>query len=218
MKLLIDSREKSRIGQAEKLCMDKGIEFDVRQLPSNDYIFFDGNKSVGFEFKEIKDFVSSISDGKIFRQVSESDTDYTFVVVSTYRGLDNALFIHNQFHKQQLYSVDGAIARLNLLCNGVWFEQTPVFSKCFNLMLLQAEKCFNNKHYSSKMEFGVQFENTAINYLSSVKGISSKTAMNICMNLNLNNLKDLLQLNKEDLLSFKGIGDKTADKIMEAIK
>ena len=61
MKLLIDSREKSRIGQAEKLCKDKGIVYDVRRLNSNDYIFFDGNKSVGFEFKEIRDFVSSIS-------------------------------------------------------------------------------------------------------------------------------------------------------------
>lgn len=218
MKVLIDSREKSRIKEAERLCKEKGINYDVRRLNSNDYIFFDGNKSVGFEFKEIKDFVSSVANGKIFRQVTESDTDYTFVMVSNYRDLGKALFRHNLFVKKQLYGVDGAIARLNLLCNGVWIEETPVFSKCFDKLLLQAEKCFNTKHYSSKMEFGVQFENTVINYLSSVKGVSSKTAMNICMNLNLNNLEDLLQVNKEDLLSFKGIGDKTADKILEALR
>ena len=218
MKLLIDSREKNRIGQAEKLCKEKGIDFDVRKLPSNDYIFMDGDKSVGFEFKEIKDFVGSVANGKIFRQVSESDTDYTFVIVSTYRGLDNALFIHNQFHKQQLYSVDGAIARLNLLCDGVWFEQTPVFSKCFNLMLLQAEKCFNQKHYSSKMEVRKTGDSAVINYLSSIKGVSNITALRICGNLGLQTLEDLLKIDKESLVSIDGIGSKTADKIMEAIK
>ena len=218
MKLLIDSREKSRIEQAKKLCREKGIDFDVRQLTSNDYIFFDGNKSVGFEFKEIKDFVGSISNGKIFRQVSESETDYTFVIVSTYRGLDNALFIHNQFHKQQMYSVDGAIARLNLLCDGVWFEETPVFSKCFTKMVLQAEKCFNTKHYSSKMEVRKTGDSAVINYLSSIKGVSNITALRICGNLGLRTLEDLLQVNKESLVNIDGIGDKTANKIMEAIK
>lgn len=218
MKLLIDSREKSRIEQAEKLCKEKGIEYDVRRLNSNDYVFFDGDKSVGFEFKEIKDFVSSISNGKIFRQVTESGTDYTFVIVSRYRGLDNALFIHNHFNKQQMYNVDGAIARLNLLCDGVWFEETPVFSKCFDKMLLQAEKCFNNKHYSSKMEVRKTGDSAVINYLSSIKGVSNITALRICGNLGLVTLEDLLQVNKESLVSIDGIGDKTADKIMEALK
>lgn len=218
VKVLIDSREKSRIKLAEDICKDKGIDFDVRQLTSNDYIFFNENKTVGFEFKEIRDFVGSISDGKIFRQIVESDTDYTFVIISDYRNLEKALFVHNTYSKKPMHSVVGAIARLNTLCDGVWIENTPIFTNCFNKMFVQASKCFNTKHYSSRMEFGVQFENTAINYLSSVKGVSSKTAMNICMNLNLNNLEDLLQLNKKDLLSFKGIGDKTADKIMEALK
>lgn len=218
MKLIIDSREKSRIKQAKDICKEKGIEFDVRKLNSNDYIFFDGKKSVGFEFKEIKDFVSSISNGKIFRQVSESDTDYTFVIVSTYRSLDNALFIHNQFHKQQMYSVDGAIARLNLLCDGVWFEQTPVFTKCFNLMLLQAEKCFNQKHYSSKMEVRKTGDSAVINFLSSVKGVSNITALRICGNLNLQTLEDLLSVDKESLVSIDGIGSKTADKVLEALR
>lgn len=218
MKCIIDSREKDRIKQAEKLCKEKGIDYDVRRLNSNDYIFFDGNKSVGFEFKEIKDFVASVANGKIFRQVTESDTDFTFVIVSSYRDLSQALFKHNLFSKQQMYGVDGAIARLNLLCNGVWVENSPVFKKCFDKMVLQAEKCFNTKHYSSKMEVRKTDNSAVVNYLTSIKGVSNKTALNICSNLKLTTLEDLLRVNKEMLVSIDGIGSKTADKIMEAIK
>lgn len=218
MKVLIDSREKGRIKQAEELCKEKGIEYDVRRLTSNDYIFFDGNKSVGFEFKEINDFIGSVGNGKIFRQISESDADFTFVMVSDYRNLGQALFRHNLFVKQQMYSVDGAIARLNLLCDGVWLEETPVFSKCFNKMIKQAEKCFNQKKYSSKMEVRKTGDSAVINYLSTIKGVSNVTALRICSNLNLNNLEDLLTVNKDSLIAIDGIGSKTADKIMGAIK
>lgn len=218
MKLLVDSRERQRIKQAEEICKEKGIDFDVRQLTSNDYIFFDGNKSVGFEFKEIRDFVASISDGKIFRQVTESDTDYTFVIISDYRNLDNALFVHNTYSKKPLYSVVGAIARLNTLCDGVWIENTPIFTNCFNKMLVQSTKCFNTKHYSSKMEVRKTDNDAVVNYLSSIKGVSNVTALRICGNLNLKTLEDLLILDKESLVAIDGIGSKTADKIMEAIK
>lgn len=218
MKLLIDSRERQRIKQAEDICKEKGIDFDVRQLTSNDYIFMSGNKSVGFEFKEIKDFVSSVSNGKIFRQVTESDTDYTFVMISSYRDLSNALFVHNTYAKKPMHSVVGAIARLNTLCDGVWIENTPIFTNCFNKMMVQAEKCFNTKHYSSKMEVRKTGDSAVINYLFSIKGVSNITALRICGNLGLRTLEDLLEVNKESLVSIDGIGGKTADKIMEALK
>ncbi len=218
MKLLIDSREKSRIEQAKELCEEKGIDFEVKQLSSNDYIFLEDNKSVGFEFKEIKDFVGSVANGKIFRQISESDTDFTFVIVSSFRDLSQALFKHNLFTKQQMYSVDGPIARLNLLCDGVWLEDSPVFRKCFDKMVVQAEKCFNTKHYSSKMEVKKTGDSAVINYLSSIKGVSNVTALRICGNLNLRTLEDLLEIDKDSLVSIDGIGAKTADKIMEAMK
>lgn len=218
MKLLIDSREKSRIKQAENICKENGIEYDVRKLDSNDYIFMQGDKSVGFEFKEIKDFVSSISDGKIFRQVTESDTDFTFVIISDYRNLEKALFVHNTFSKKPMHSVVGAIARLNTLCDGVWVENTPIFTNCFRKMRVQAEKCFNTKHYSSKMEVKKTGDSAVINYLSSIKGVSNITALRICGNLGLRTLEDLLAVNKEKLVSIDGIGSKTADKIMGALK
>ena len=218
MKVLIDSREKSRIKQAEEICREKGIECDVRKLDSNDYIFIEGDKSVGFEFKEIDDFVSSISNGKIFRQVSESETTFTFVMVSNYRNLPEALFKHNLFVKKEMYGVDGAIARLNLLCNGVWIHETPVFSICFDKMLLQAKKCFSTKNYTSKMEVRKTGDSAVINYLSSIKGVSNIIALRICGIFGIRTLEDLLKLNKDSLMSIDGIGDKTADKIMEAIK
>lgn len=218
MKLLIDSREKTRIKQAEDISKDKGIDFDVRRLSSNDYIFIQDNKTVGFEFKEIRDFVSSVANGKIFRQITESETDYTFVIISDYRNLDNALFVHNTYAKKPLYSVVGAIARLNTLCDGVWIENTPIFTNCFNKMMVQANKCFNTKHYSSKMEVRKTGDSAVINYLSSIKGVSNITALRICGNLNIKTLDDLLKVDKESLVSIDGIGSKTADKIMEALK
>ena len=218
MKVLIDSREKSRIKQAEEICREKDIEYDVRKLDSNDYIFMKGNKSVGFEFKEIDDFVGSVGNGKIFRQISESETDFSFVMISGYSNLPEALFKYNFFSEHQMYSVDGAIARLNLLCNGVWIHETPVFSICFDKMLLQAEKCFNSKRYFSKMEVRKTGDSAVINYLSSIKGVSNIIALRICGIFGIRTLEDLLKLNKDSLMSIDGIGEKTADKIMEAIR
>lgn len=218
MKLLVDSRERQRIKQAEDICKEKDIEFDVRQLPSNDYVFMSGNKSVGFEFKEIKDFVASVANGKIFRQVTESETDYTFVIISDYRNLEKALFVHNTYAKKPMHSVVGAIARLNTLCDSVCIENTPIFTNCFRKMMVQAEKCFTTKHYSSKMEVRKTGDSAVINYLSSIKGVSNITALRVCGNLGLQTLEDLLTVDKDSLVAIDGIGSKTADKIMEALK
>lgn len=60
LKVTIDSREKSRINTAVEYFKKKGLDCEIKQLKSNDYVFTDGIKTVGFEFKEINDFVTSI--------------------------------------------------------------------------------------------------------------------------------------------------------------
>ena len=216
LKVTIDSREKSRINTAVEYFKKNGLECEIKQLKSNDYVFADGIKTVGFEFKEINDFVASIGNGKIFRQIVESDTDFTFVVVQGFKDLSNALFKYNHFSNNKLYDVSGAIARLNLLCDGVWVVESVVFQKSLDKMVVQADKCFNLKEYS-KMGDLKKVDNPVVNFLSSIKGVNLKTSKLICGELKLNCLNDLLKVSKDDLISIKGIGDNKSELILKAI-
>lgn len=217
MKVEIDSREKSRINTAVEYFKKKGLECEIKQLNSNDYVFTDGIKTVGFEFKEIDDFVTSIGNGKIFRQIAESDTDFTFVVVQGFNDLSSALFKYNYFSNNKLYDVTAAIARLNLLCDGVWVVESVVFQKSLNNMFVQADKCFNLKEYT-KMGDLKKVDDPVVNYLNSIKGVNLKTSKLICGELKLNSLKDLLKVSKDDLISIKGIGENKSELILKAIK
>ena len=60
--LKVDIREPTSVFS---VLIDRQIEFDTEQLPVGDFVFED----ICIERKEIKDFLSSLSDGRLLVQI-----------------------------------------------------------------------------------------------------------------------------------------------------
>ena len=219
MKLYIDSREKERIAVAEEWGNASGLNPEVIQLDTGDYVFVDKDKSCAFEYKRIADFIQSVVNGKVFRQVSEMRQSYSheFVFISEFWRVELALKEHNEHAKKTMYlkNVYAAIARLNTISHVIVMDSYNI-EKDLEFMQIQATKCFNEKNYGV-FEDKKKEENPAVNYISCIKGVGLKKAKALCNEFNCTSLIHLLGLTKRMVVKVDGIGDKTADKIMEAI-
>lgn len=220
MFLKIDSREKDRIPIAKQWAKQNKIEYEVKELSNSDYIFVEDDKTVGFEYKRIDDFIQSVKDGRIFRQIQEMDNTFNFVFISGFKDYENYLYRFNNITNQKIYKNDliGAISRLNTMCDAVLVQWNYNVPEDLLFMKKQAEKCFNtNVHYGVFSDMK-KTSNPAVNYLASIKKVSYKKAIRICNEFNFNSLIDLLALTPSALCEVDGIGEKTAEEIMKAIR
>lgn len=219
MFVAIDSREKQRKYDAYSFYknnkhIDKAY---IGTLPTGDYIFYDNPKKVEhgvvFEYKTIEDFVKSIIDNRVFNQSIDQNQQFLYhyvIIVGTDQQLDD-LLSQMEFNEDNYY---GAIDRLSTYTN---VRQAPTQERAFKIMLNTSRKCLDGKTIFKK--FPKSFGNPASRYLCyCVDDIGDETSTLIVNALKLQNLNDLMHLNKEKLIDIKGIGDKTADKILKAIK
>ena len=156
----------------------------------------------------------------MFNQAIDQTTtfDYHFViVVSNERerlGYFNKLMMAGdptQAFNQ--YKYIGAIARLN--------TYTTVLQACsekeaFVYMKSQARKCLDNKHVVKRLE--KKTDNYAFNWLMGIRDISDVTAELVVKELNLYTLEDMMAVTYEDLVNIHGIGDKTANIILNSVR
>lgn len=215
--IVIDGREKERIKPAKEFFKDA----EVFNLSSADYLFVSDNKTCAFEYKTIFDCINSIIDHRIFRQTYDMEQtydksylvihgDFTYIksLIYTFNKRSNVNFNYNQFI--------GALARLYSEYNVI--QITGDFEDVLFLMKKIAEKCFDSKTKRPIVEFK-KTDNPVLNFLMCIQGINYKTAKLIVDEYNINNLQDLVVVaNSVDFTDIKGIGNKTKDKIMEAIK
>ena len=219
MEVIIDNREKDRIKTATQYYEQEGLEVTVAEIPVGDYIFTDGKNSVVFEYKEINDFITSISSGRVFNQaISQAEEfDYHFVVI---RGTESErakyLAISKNYRSVSIYQYHGAIASLNRYTT-VIESYTPYVNEAYYKMYIQAKKCLQDKPIVKK--FPRKHHNTALNFLCyCIYGLNYKRAKLIVDAYHLESLGDLLNLTVEDLTMIEGIGENTAKKIIEAIQ
>ena len=178
----------------------------------------DKDKSCGFEYKRIADFIQSVVNGKVFRQVLElKKYSSSFLFISEFGNVELALAEHNKHSKRRMYlkNVYAAIARLNTLSHVIVMNNYDIVND-LEFMNIQATKCFNQKNYGV-FEDKRKEDNPAVNYISCIKGVGLKKAEALCNTYNCTNLIHLLGLSKSMIADVEGIGDKTADKILEAI-
>ena len=220
MKILIDTLEKDRIKSATKYYTDElKQEVEVKELPIGDYIFTDGENSVCFEFKLINDFITSISNGRVFNQAINmaENYDYHFVVI---RGTESErakyLAISKNYQTVTVFQYHGAIASLNRYTT-VLEVYTPYINEAYYRMYIQAKKCLQNRPIVRKFE--KKHKTPALNYLTyCIYGLNYKRAKLITDTYDLHSLNDLNTLTIDKLKEIDGIGENTAKRIMEAIK
>jgi NAD-dependent DNA ligase len=83
--------------------------------------------------------------------------------------------------------------------------------------MITAKKAVSTKPIVRK--FSRKHKNPAFNFLChDIYGINHKKAQQITNTYNLQSLHDLMKLTKEDLIQIDGIGENTANKILQAIR
>ena len=219
MKVFIDSREQSRIKQASEYYAKHGLTVEVQELPIGDYLFTDGSDEVVFEFKTIADFISSIQDNRVFNEALNQAENYNhhFVVIQGDESTRaKCLAFTKNYRPVTIFQYHGAIASLNRYTT-VLESYSSFIDEAFYKMLVQTRKCLSDKPIVRK--FPKKTSNPAFNYLSGcIRGVNYKKANAIVNTYQLESLSDLMKLNKEDLMNVDGIGENTAEKILEAIQ
>lgn len=218
MNVIIDSRETDRI-RAAIFFYSLRNTVSVEELPIGDYIFEDKGKQAVFEYKTMSDFINSVSEGRVFNQAIDQRNEFKnhFVIIEgtdeDMKKLSDEKYWSTglNFTKKQFY---GAISRLNTFTTVL---RVPNRKTAFEVMEQQAIKCFDEGVLAKT--FPKSEGNSAFRYLSyCCRGVGSKTAEKIVEELKLNNLEDILNMEKEDLMSIHRIGDTTADTILSQIR
>lgn len=208
--ITIDTRETHRMDAAKKFFKEKEYQIKIQKEKTGDYIF---NDKVVMEFKTWSDFMSSITDHRLFNETISQMEEFEIhflVIHGTNRDYKYAM-IHNGLDDKH---VTGAIARLNTFTKVI--RGTGTLTDTFELMRVTAEKCLDDKILCKG--FGTKSVNPAFNVLCfCVDDINSERAKAIVNTLGLNTFKDVCNLTYDDLIKVYGIGDILAKKILKAI-
>lgn len=218
MKVFVDSRETDRIKPAIFYFSLKN-SVSIVELETGDYIFEEDEKQVVFEYKTMSDFINSVTEGRVFNQAidQQSQFEHHFVIIE---GTDEDMkkicsdryySTGVSFSKEQFY---GAISRLNTFTTVI---RVPDRKTAFEVMEQQTKKCLDDKAVAKS--FPKSEGNSAFRFLCyCCRGVGSKTAEKIVDELSLNNLKDVIDLKKDDLMKLSGIGDAKATNILEQVR
>lgn len=211
----IDDRENDRMDYA----MEQYAPFNphIEHLDIGDYIFKGENGiEVVVEYKQDSDFISSVVGSEhLHNQTYDMVTNYEYSFIMVQCN-DLRAELNNHYYKTgqdiSFSQLNGAIAQFNTVST-VLFAQTRY--QAFDLMMRQSGKLILQK--PMKYKFGKKTKNSALNYLSAIKGLD-KRAEEICNELDLKTLNDLLNLEIDDLTKVKGVGSKKAEMILKNLK
>lgn len=215
MLVQISDKEQSRIKQAETYFQSLGCETEVTNLQYGDYVF---NHKVAVEYKTMADFIASIQDNRVFNEaINQAETfDWHYVLIhGNEHDRTKCLAMTKHYVPVNLFQFHGSIASINRYSTVIECY-SPFINEAFYKMYIQAKKDLSNKPIVKK--YPRKHRNPAFNYLCyCVYGINSKKAQNICDELNLLTLHDLMNLKIDDLTKIEGIGEKTAINIIRSI-
>jgi len=219
MLVQISDKEQDRIKSASDYYREQGLTVEVSNLEIGDYIFTDGTESVVFEFKTIPDYINSINDGRLWNEAINQAENYNHHFILIHGDLyqrTKAIIQSRDYIPMNIEQYIGSISSLNRYTT-VLQVYNHVIEEAYFTMMKQAEKCLSNRPIVKK--FPKKHKNPAFNYLCyCIYGISSKKAKAIVDTYELKTLADLMKLTVEDLTKIEGIGEKTAENIINSIQ
>ena len=222
--LKIDNRESNaRISSACQFFDTYQIETD--SYPVGDFIFDD---KVCFEYKTASDIISSIIDGRVFRQVEKMKQypfSYVIIVGNVAKTINerNANYWNrkNQVKQFTVRNYLGALARLQIETKVIHVDNNQ---QAWTIMDFLVRKLLSdNPNVRGVDRPKATLSDPIATFLSCIyindsQRLGIKTAVMIREYLKLENLSDLLDVKFEDLIKVKGVGSKTARKIMEVLE
>ena len=225
VKLKIDNREsKTRISSASQYFSDN-YTIETDSYPVGDFIFDD---KVCFEYKTAPDIVSSIIDGRVFRQVERMKQypfNYVIVVGNVAEEINqrNANYWNrrNQIKQFTVRNYLGALARLQIESKVIHVDNNQ---QAWVIMDFIVKKLLSdNPNVRGVDRPKATLSDPIATFLSCIyindsQRLGIKTAVMIREYLHLESLSDLLDVTYDDLVKVKGVGSKTARKIIEVLE
>jgi len=206
IRIIVDSRESS--SAILKILSKKSVDIQVKKLKIGDYILSD---RVAIERKTSKDFIASIIDGRLFKEIKTLKNSYTRVIV-----IIEGEFLYG-FTGMSKESIDGAI--LSIILN---FFIPIIFTK-------DSEETANwlyniaKKEQDEKRKPLIRFKKVSDSprkiqeyILAGFPEIDSTRAKDL---LNyFGSLDNLFNAPIEEIVRVKGIGPKIAENIKNILK
>ena len=213
----IDDREKSsRIESAMRFFNEEGFTTKKERLPVGDYLF---EKKLVFEWKSPNDFIGSVMNKRVFKQAQrmrQYPFSYIIIVGNPFEYLKEQYYIRRKTSLKEftVKNLLGAIASLVEHDNVVIVENE---NQAFTIMSYLAKNILTKDNHEPIEKPVCKMTDAVGTFLCCIDTISTKKAILIKEHLHLENLRDLLEVTKEDLTNINGIGSKTADKIIGEI-
>ncbi len=217
----IDDREQQRGFRALQYYLDDtDIKPKITELRYGDFVFSNSENElqVAFEYKTLEDFINSIHDNRVFNQAlnQSNEFDYHFVIVV---GTDNEkqeLIKEKQRYTGEYMTNNQFYGAYASLLNITSLIQVPNEKTAFLIMGKVANKCLDDKPVLKR--FSKSRGSPALRLLTNnVNRVGYKTAVNICNTLKLESINDVFSVTVEDLVKVDGVGEKTANNILEQL-
>lgn len=230
MKLEIDVRESDRRKEsAHQFFLNNGFDkedISVVQLPIGDFLF---DKKVIFEYKTPNDFINSVMDSRVFRQSKRMQQyPYHYIIIagnvfeeirSRYSDYTNPFYRKYRTNQMKGFTVQNYLGALATLYETDKVIHVENEHQAFTIMNYLARNILQKNPEIKGIDKPVcKMTDSVSTFLACIDTISVKKAVLIRDGLRLKSLRDLLDVTYEDLVSVKGIGSKTALKIMGEIQ
>ena len=201
--LIVDDREPDKIFN---LLNKNKIKYEKQRLDIGDFV----EEDVCIERKEINDFISSIIDGRIFKQVEKMVENYRkcLIVISGKYDYVNSRLPLNVV----LASIASIIARNNISIVSV--DNDSQLITLINYFIKKATDGQDKKH-DFKIKKVNQKYNINVRLIASIPSVGLDRATNILKKYK--SIKEISSLDIEKLVEIPGIGKKTAEKILSAL-
>ncbi|MFA6461678.1 MAG: DEAD/DEAH box helicase [Candidatus Woesearchaeota archaeon] len=200
--ILADHREKNN--RIVKELIDLGISVKTAQLESADYLV---SGRVGVELKQVPDFVASIIDGRLLEQVRDLKKNFEKAVVII-EGEEDIYSVR----KVHANAIRGMLASI-VLDFGVPILYTKNPRDTAGILAVMAQREQNKDHtfsYHDRKPRDMKEQQEF--FVSSLPGIGVQTARLLLEHFS--SIKELVNASKEEITSIKGVGEKTAERII----
>ena len=200
--VLADHREKDN--KIVKELIELGVSVKTGQLESADYLI---SGRVAVELKKVPDFVASLIDGRMLEQVRnlKKNFDKAIVIIEGEEDIYAVRKVHANAIRGMLASI--------VLDFGVPVLYTKNPRDTAGLLAVMAKREQDKGSDFSYHERKPHAEEEQLEFfVSSLPGIGLQTARSLLEQFG--SIRNLVNASKEELLAIKGIGEKTAERLV----